>query len=88
MSELSIAINTSDKQTATDLTLVSKKFSKAYYIGGAIILVGSATMILFGSYDYLRRKISYVNLLVRIVGIALFYLLIVTISESKTVLDK
>lgn len=83
LSELSSALKDDNgiiKDNA-DLQIVSKRLNRAYYIGGGLILAGSSNMIIFGSYDFLLRKVSYLLLFVRIIGIEIFFILIVTISK-------
>lgn len=81
LSELSAHINSTEIETENDLKIVLKRLNRAYYIGGGLILVGSCNMMIFGSYDYLLRKVSYLLLFVRIIGIEVFFILIVTISK-------
>jgi hypothetical protein len=83
LAELSLALKDDDGiiKDKADLQIVSKRLNRAYYIGGGLILAGSSNMIIFGSYDFLLRKVSYLLLFVRIIGIEVFFILIVTISK-------
>ena len=64
-----------------DISMVCKRLQLAYHYGGFLIVGGAGMMILFGSLDYLFTKSSYILILVRLTGVQLFGILIITLSK-------
>ena len=64
-----------------DIQLVYRRIKAAYYIGGTLIIGGSSSMIIFGAWPFLLRKSTYMLLFVRIIGVPLFSVLLVTLCK-------
>ena len=52
-----------------------------FYLGGGIIIFGASAMVIFGSWDFLRNKVSYILIISRIIGMPLFMILTMTLSR-------
>ena len=81
LSELAPYVNTASSPHLGDLRVVCMRMRITYYLGGGIILFGSSAMAVFGSWDFLLNKVSYIIIFVRIIGMILFMILTMTLSR-------
>ena len=64
-----------------DLNVVCMRMRITFYLGGGIIIFGASAMVIFGSWDFLRNKVSYIIIISRIIGMSLFMILTMTLSR-------
>jgi hypothetical protein len=64
-----------------DLSVVCMRMRITFYLGGGIIIFGASAMVIFGSWDFLRNKVSYILIISRIIGMSLFMILTMTLSR-------
>ena len=81
ISELAPYIKSTTPSYVGDLRVVCTRMRITYYLGGGMILFGSAAMVIFGSWEFLRDKVSYIIIFSRILGMPLFMILTMTLSR-------
>ena len=81
LSELTPYIKSASPSHIGDLKVVCMRMRITYYVGGGMILFGSSAMIIFGSWDFLQNKVSYIIIFTRILGMPLFMILTMTLSR-------
>jgi hypothetical protein len=81
LAELTAFLKSSTVGTSDDLRVVHRRMSLAYYAGGGVIIFGSGAMTVFGSWEFLRHKASYIIIGARLLGMPLFMILTITLSR-------
>lgn len=88
LAELSSYLESSSLENSDDLRVVQRRMSLAYYAGGSVIIFGSSAMTVFGSWDFLLSKASYIIIGARLLGMPLFMILTITLSSIAPNLQK
>lgn len=88
LSELTSFLKSSSLESSDDLRVVHRRMSMAYYFGGGMIIFGSGAMTVFGSWDFLLNKASYIIIGSRLLGMPIFMILMITLSRIAPNLQK
>lgn len=81
LAELTPYIKSTSSAFVGDLSVVCMRMRITFYLGGGIIIFGASAMVIFGSWDFLRNKVTYILIVSRIIGMPLFMILTMTLSR-------